>query len=108
MTSKDVYIETVKRQLASWDGEIEHLDAKADIILLQLEDKYYTLLRTLRGKEKEIESGLQQLKAADEEDWQLLRPVLEGASNDMKLALSTAEQAMATTDVVRLQVQAPH
>ena len=68
--TKDVYIEQLKRQLAGWDGETEHLDARADIILLQLEDKYYTLLRTLRGKEMEIKTGLQQLKAADGEDWQ--------------------------------------
>jgi S-adenosylhomocysteine hydrolase len=97
MVTKDVYMEQVKRQLASWDGEIEHLDAKADIILLQLEEKYYTLLRTLRGKEKEIMTGLQQLKAADEEAWQLLQPVLEVAANDMKLALSTAEQELQGT-----------
>ncbi len=99
MITKDVYIETVKRQLASWDGEIEHLDAKADIILLQLEDRYYTLLRTLRGKEKDIQTGLQQLKAADEADWQLLRPILDGASNEMQLALSTAEQELAASDL---------
>lgn len=99
MTTKDVYIETVKRQLASWDGEIEHLDAKADIILLQLEDRYYTLLRTLRGKEKAIKTGLQQLKAADEDDWQLLRRFLDGASNDMKLALSRSEQELAASDL---------
>ena len=103
MTSKDAYIETVKRQLAGWDGEIGHLDACADIKLLQLEDKYYTLLRTLRGKEREIWIRLQQLKAADEEEWQLLRPVLEGASNDMKIALSTAEQELAPSDLVRVQ-----
>ena len=69
MISRDVYIETVKRHLAKWDGEIDHLDARADIILLQLEDRYYTLLRSLRGKEMEIKSGLQQLKAADETCW---------------------------------------
>ena len=99
MISRDVYIETVKRHLAKWDGEIDHLDARADIILLQLEDRYYTLLRALRGKEMEIKSGLQQLKAADETCWRQLLPVLAGAASELELALTTAEQELAATRV---------
>jgi len=97
MISRDVYIETVKRHLAKWDGEIDHLDARADIILLQLEDRYYTLLRSLRGKEMEIKSGLQQLNAADETCWRQLLPLLAGAASELERALTTAEQELAAT-----------
>jgi hypothetical protein len=95
---KDAYVETVKRQLDSWGGETEHLGARADIILLQLEDKYYALLRALRTKEKEIKSNLQQIDAADEGEWQLLRSLLDQASNDMKAVLRAADRELTAPD----------
>ncbi len=90
MSSKDEYVETVKCHLESWDGEIEHFDARADIILLKLEERYYELLRTLRTQEQGIRDNLLKLNAAGEDSWVSLKSCLDKASSDMEQTLSVA------------------
>ncbi|MEO6456883.1 MAG: hypothetical protein ABIO92_01205 [Chloroflexia bacterium] len=89
MPTKTDYMKAVDSKLAGWDGEIEHLDARVDIILLQLEDKYYQLLRTLRAKEKAIRGNLEQLNASEDE-WESIKSCVDQASSDMEHTLRIA------------------
>jgi hypothetical protein len=87
---KELYEETVASQLKVWDDEIEHLDARADIIMAQVEDRYYCLLRSLRAKEKEVRVRLEQLREAGDDCWEDLKADLLTQTEDMKAALGHA------------------
>jgi hypothetical protein len=86
---KVLYEETIASQLKVWDDEIEHLDARADIIMAQAEDRYYTMLKTLRTKEREVRLRLEQLREAGD-GWEDLRADLLTRTEDMKAALGHA------------------
>lgn len=93
-TTKELYEETVASQVKVWDDEIEHLDARADIVMAQIEDRYYHILKLLRDKEKEIKQQLEALRAAEECDatWQQISAALTCSTRDMKLALNHAAE----------------
>jgi hypothetical protein len=93
-TLKELYEATVESQLKVWDSEIEHLDAMTDIILAQVEDRYYNLIRCLRNRDKELKAQLAELKATCEADagWQKLNAQLARATHDMRLAINTAAE----------------
>lgn len=87
---KELYEETVASQLKVWDDEIEHLDARADIIMAQVEDRYYCLLKSLRAREREVRVRLEQLREAGDGCWEDLRVDLLARTEDMKAALGDA------------------
>jgi hypothetical protein len=91
---KELYEESVASQIKVWDDEIEHLDARADIIMAQIEDKYYNLVKCLRSKENELKQQLAALQAVNAADhsWQEMRSLLACTTRDMKTAISKAEQ----------------
>lgn len=89
MPIKRDYMKAAESKLAGWDREIEHLDTRVDIILLQLEDKYYRLLRTLRAKEQSIRDNLEQLNAS-EEGWASIKSCVDRASSEMENTLRMA------------------
>lgn len=93
-TLKELYEETVASQVKVWDEEIEHLDATADILMAQIEDKYYNLIKRLRSKEKELKQQLEVLRAAQEGDarWQQTRALIAHTTQDMKLAINHAAE----------------
>jgi hypothetical protein len=93
-TSKELYEETVASQIKVWDDEIEHLDARADILMAQIEDRYYNLIRSLRTKEKELNNQLVTLRAVNEGDvaWLEVRDCLAHATDEMKAALCRAAE----------------
>jgi hypothetical protein len=94
---KELYEETVASQIKIWDDEIEHLDARADILMAQMEDRYYRLIRSLRSKEKELKEQLALLRATCDgnEDWQTTRARLVHTTEDMKAAICRAEAEIA-------------
>lgn len=57
--------EKLGAQAEEWDHEIEHLDARVDIILCQIEDRYYGLLRDLRARESAFRELLVSLHSAN-------------------------------------------
>lgn len=87
--SKEVYEETVASQIKAWDDEIEHLDAKADILMAQIEDRYYNLIGCLRTKENELKQELAALRTANEGDekWVQIKDQIVHTADDMKDAL---------------------
>jgi hypothetical protein len=91
---KVLYQESVASQIKVWDDEIEHLDARADIIMAQTEDKYYNLMKCLRAKENELKRQLAALESVGEADegWQELRSQLACTTRDMRSAISKAAQ----------------
>ena len=89
---KALYEETVASQIKVWDGEIEHLDARADILMAQIEDRYCSIIKSLRNMERELEANLAVLRAATEEDaeWLEVKERLACISNDMKESIRHA------------------
>jgi hypothetical protein len=96
---KELYEESVASQIKVWDDEIEHLDARADIIMAQIEDKYYKLVKCLRTKENELKHQLAALQAVNPADhnWQELRSLLAGTTRDMKSAINKAAEEIEQT-----------
>lgn len=94
---KELYEETVASQLKVWDDEIDHLDARADIIMAQVEDRYYCLLKSLRAKEQEVRERLEQLRGAGDDHWEELRAELLSRTEDLKAALGHAVEEIDTT-----------
>jgi hypothetical protein len=93
---KELYEETIASQLKVWDDEIDHLDARADIIMAQVEDRYYCMLKSLRAKEKEVRLRLEQLREAGDDGWEELRADLLSRTEDMKTALGHAVEEIDT------------
>jgi len=93
-TLKELYEETVASQVKVWDDEIEHLDAKADLIMARIEDRYYRVIKVLRNKEKEIKQQLEALRAAEECDasWEQRRADLACTTHEMKVAIDSAAE----------------
>ena len=87
---KELYEETIASQLKVWDDEIDHLDARADIIMAQAEDRYYCLLKSLRAKEREVRVRLEKLRGAGDDCWEDLKAELLAQTEDMKTALGHA------------------
>jgi len=56
--------EAPELHMGEWDAEIEHLEALTDLLLLNLEDRCYSLLNGLRGKEKQVRDALREVKVA--------------------------------------------
>jgi hypothetical protein len=94
---KELYEETVASQLKVWDDEIDHLDARADIIMAQVEDRVYCLLKSLRAKEHEVRARLEQLREADGEGWEDLKAELLARTEEMKFALGHAVEELELT-----------
>jgi hypothetical protein len=89
--------ETVRSQLKVWDDEIDHLDARTDIILAQVEERYYSLLRSLRQKELAVRNCLNELGSADEQQWEVIRGELAKSTGDLKAALGEAIEEIEPT-----------
>jgi hypothetical protein len=86
-TEPDTYEESIESQIEEWDAEIEHLKARADLILTDIEERYYGVLRSLRAKERKIRESLRELH--DSNGWAREEAIrrLEQATDDLKSAL---------------------
>jgi hypothetical protein len=93
-TSKELYEETIESQIRVWDDEIEHLDARADIVLAQIEDRYYGVIKRLRAKERELRRRLEESRAFDEGDtnWRETSALLATTASEMRAAITRAAQ----------------
>ena len=89
---KALYEETLASQIRVWEGEIEHLDARADILMAQIEDRYCAIIKSLRKKGRKLEANLAVLRAATEgdEEWLEVKERLACISNDMKESIRHA------------------
>jgi hypothetical protein len=93
-TLKELYEETVASQIKIWDDEIEHLNARADIVMAQIEDRYYNLIRCLRIKEKELKNQLVALRAVNDGDvaWLEVKDRLSHTTDEMKATICHVAQ----------------
>ena len=90
-TLKELYEETLASQIKVWDDEIEHLEARVDIIMAQIEDRCYCLLKGLRTRENELKGQLASLRAVSPaDDRQNLTNAIACATGDMKRAIAEA------------------
>jgi len=44
----------VASRVNAWDEEIDHLDARTDMLVARIEDEYYHLIGSLRSREQEL------------------------------------------------------
>ena len=95
MSVKEAYEAGVESQLKVWDSEIEDLQTKVDIVLAQVEDRYYRVLRELRGQEKKLRADLRELKSAPEDHWEEVRAQVVGHAASMEQVLSRAARELA-------------
>lgn len=77
-------------QLACWEAAIKHLDCRADILLLHLEDRYYSLLRVLREKECNVRAALCAVAASTYSTRTQAEAKLASAMAELQSALSEA------------------
>ena len=66
MVAAEAYEETLdmESRLTLLDAELERLDARSDLILARLEERFYQILRDLRTKEKAVRAELRELHCA--------------------------------------------
>ena len=67
MVAAEAHAETVELEarLTLLDAELERLDARSDLSLMWIEERYYQLLRELRAKEKAVRAEIRELHCAD-------------------------------------------
>ena len=86
-TEQETYEETVESQIKAWDAEIEHLKARADLILIDIEERYYGVLRGLRLRERAVRESLRELHEAREWAREEAKRRLDQATEELKRAL---------------------
>ena len=83
------YEEEVESQMEEWDAQIEHLKARADLILVDIEERYYGVLRGLRLRERAVRESLRELHEAREWAREEAKRRLDQAIEDLNRALGT-------------------
>src|SRR5436305_1899817 len=91
---KESYEETVASQIKVWDDEIQYLDARADILMAQIEDRFYNLIKVLRTTEKELKQEFAALRVAGdcEAKWVEIKDELTHTADNMKAAICRAAE----------------
>ena len=87
---EDAYDRKLQARLDAWDAQIEHLQAKIDILLAHIEEDYYSQMRELRHKEKAVRAGLRRLECIQEDARDEVRAEIKKAVSEMEAALSQA------------------
>ena len=92
MVASEAYEETLEleAQLTLWDAELERLDARSDLTLARLEERYYQILRDLRAKEKAVRAELRELHDADRGTQQQAGEHLSELTRELESALQRA------------------
>ncbi len=93
MSERQTYEQQVDSQLAQLSGEMQGLETK----LGSVEDKtkksvLEAVLATLRQKKLILESRIQNLREAEETDWNDLKPTVDDALAEMKTAVKSAAE----------------
>jgi hypothetical protein len=81
--------------LTQMDAELERLDARSDLILTRLEEKYYQILRDLRAKEKAAKAELREFHYASGETRRQVGEHLRKLTKDLEAALQMAASEIA-------------
>jgi hypothetical protein len=79
--------ERIEEQLEVWDAQIEHLKARADLILADIEERYYGVLRGLRLRERVVRERLRDLQVARDWSREEAKRRLDQATEELKRAL---------------------
>lgn len=90
MTSRDEYVEKLKKQLDEWNGTLDVLSAKAASAKQDVKAKVDTQLADLRVRHAEATQRVGELKKAGEGSWQDLKGGLETARNALKESIDKA------------------
>jgi len=77
--NRNEFIATLKDRLDKLDGEIEGLKSEASKFEAGARKEYEDRLHDLRGKRRELERKLDELRAAGDEKWQQIKDEAEHA-----------------------------
>ncbi|MDO9143424.1 hypothetical protein [Rhodoferax sp.] len=77
MTTKNVYIEKMKSQLDELNASMNKLDAKATEAKADARAAYLEEMRKLRHQSKLASAKLDELKAAGEDNWNVMTTEME-------------------------------
>ena len=86
-TAPETFEDKVATQIEQWDAEIEHLKARADLILAEMEERYYRVLRGLRQREQAVRDSLKELHHAHSSFREEAKRRLDQATTELKIAL---------------------
>lgn len=99
MVAPEAYKEISELEAAAaltlWDAELERLDARSDLTLARLEERYYRILRDLRAKEKAIRAELRELHGANRGTQQQAGEHLSELMRELEAALQRAASEIA-------------
>ena len=89
---KKKYEQALENSIEAWDGEIESLAARADLILANLEETYYAAIREMRATKREAREELHSLRAAHGLEWEVRRARLDEVGSRVERALDYAKR----------------
>src|SRR5688500_4682787 len=88
-TEPQSYEGMIESRIDAWNAEIEHLKARADLILADIEERYYGVLRGLRLRERAVRESLRDLQEARDWSREEAKRRLDQAIEELNRALGT-------------------
>ena len=90
MSTRNEYVEQLKKNLDEWNSEIGKWEAKAKVARTDLRIDYEMQLEALRRHREEATAKLKELQASGEEAWKELRGGADAAWAAMREAIDKA------------------
>jgi len=88
--SRDAYVKKIQAKLDEWNAEIDKLEAKVDQADAEGRAALQKQIESLRGKRKETEEKLEEVKQTSGEAWKDVKVGLEVSARAMGEAVKSA------------------
>ena len=90
MLDKDLYIQKLHARLDQWNAKIKNLQARADKAEAGVRVEYYKQIDYLKGRKKEAEAKLAEMRAAGGDAWEDLKVGVSMAWDAVEEAIKSA------------------
>jgi hypothetical protein len=80
-------IEKMEAQLLQWDARLDELVAKAELVRAEAKSDHLKHVEALKTKQRLAKAKLEELKAASNEKWEILKTGLENAWDELEDAI---------------------
>jgi hypothetical protein len=87
---RKIYEDKFDAQLKEWNAEITLFNAKADKANAEAKIGYYKMIETLQGKQDTARIKLQELRTADDDEWEDIRTGAENVWSEVTAAFQSA------------------
>ena len=91
MSNKHAFVTDLKARLDKLDGELSHLEAKAQQAKADTKGAYEAKIAMLREKRDQAKQKYSELQSASESAWEHLKHGAEDAWSSLKAALEKAK-----------------